>query len=66
MLLHPLKRPRRLRPEDLDVVTVSKQDVEKMLAACENYQELICVATAVYLGARRKALARRSGGATST
>ena len=55
---HPLKRPRRQRPEDLDVVTVSKQDVEKMLAACENYQELICVATAVYLGARRKALAQ--------
>jgi integrase len=54
----PLERPRRKRPEDLDVISVSKADVERMLAACENYQELICVASAVYLGARRKALAR--------
>jgi hypothetical protein len=30
----PLKRPRRKRPEDLDVVTVSGEDVLAMLAAC--------------------------------
>jgi integrase len=57
-----LKRPRRLAPEDLEVVTVSTEDVARMLDACEDWQEFICLATAVYLGARRRALAnvRRS------
>jgi integrase len=57
-----LKRPRRLAPEDLAVVTVTEDDVLRMLDACEDWQEFICLATAVYLGARRRALAnaRRS------
>ena len=54
----PLKRPRKLRPEDLDVVTVSTEDVRRMLGACESWQEFLCLATAIYLGARRAALAR--------
>lgn len=54
----PLKRPRRKRPEDLDVVTVSAEDVNKMINACEDWQEFLCVTTAAYLGARRAALAR--------
>ena len=54
----PIRRPRKPRPEDLDVITVSTQDVREMLDACESWQEFLCLATAIYLGARRGALAR--------
>ena len=53
-----IERPRKPRPEDLDVVTVSAEDVRRMLDACESWQEFLCLATAIYLGARRGALAR--------
>jgi len=53
-----IERPRKPRPEDLDVVTVSMDDVRRMLDACETWQEFLCLATAIYLGARRGALAR--------
>ena len=33
---YPLKRPRKLPPEDLDVVTVSREDVQRMLEVCED------------------------------
>ena len=52
-----LKRPRRLRAEELDVVTVEPEDVRLMLDSCETWQEFLCLATAIYLGARRRALA---------
>jgi integrase len=52
-----LRRPRRPRAEDLDVVTVGAEDVLRMLQACETWQEYLCVATPLYLGARRRALA---------
>jgi site-specific recombinase XerD len=42
---HSLRRPRRKRAEDLDVVTVSAEDVHKMISACEDWQELLCVTT---------------------
>ena len=42
---------------DLHVVTVSGADVGRMLEVCEDWQELLCVSTAAYLGARRNALA---------
>jgi integrase len=54
----PLKRPRRKRPEDLDVVTVSAEDVQKMIFACEDWQEFVCLTTCAYVGGRRAALAR--------
>jgi integrase len=54
----PLKRPRRKRPEDLEVVSVGAEDVLKMIAACEDWQELLCVTTAAYVGGCRAALAR--------
>jgi integrase len=54
----PIRRPRKPRPEDLDVVTVSTDDVGRMLEACESWQECLCLTTAIYLGARRGALAR--------
>lgn len=53
-----IRRPRRMRPEDVEVVSVSSQDVAKILDACEDWQEMLCVATAIYLGWRRSALAR--------
>lgn len=57
-----LKRPRRHKAEDLAVVTVSSEDVARMIGACRNFQELICLGAAGYLGRRRTALAnaRRS------
>jgi site-specific recombinase XerD len=54
----PLQRPKRKRPEDLDVVTVGADDVRRMLDACEDWQEFICLTTAAYIGNRRSALAR--------
>jgi integrase len=55
---YPLRRPPRLRPEDIDVVTVSSADVRRMLESCETWQEYLCLTTAIYLGSRRAALAR--------
>ena len=46
-----LKRPRRPRPEELDVVTVTADDVRRMLDSCETWQEYLCLSTAIYLGA---------------
>lgn len=44
-------RPRKPRPEDLDVVTVTPADVEKMLSGTRGWQELLCLSVLVYLGA---------------
>jgi integrase/recombinase XerD len=46
-------RPRRPRPEDVDVVTVTPAEVEKMLLACEGWQEFLCLSVLAYTGARR-------------
>jgi integrase len=54
---YPLRRPPRRRPEDLDVTTVSASDVVRMLSSCLDWQEFLCVTTAIYVGARRAALA---------
>ena len=53
-----LKRPRRQRPEDLDVVTISTEDAQRLLSACEDWQEILCIGSALYLGWRRAALNR--------
>jgi len=59
-----LERPRRPRPEDLDVVTTSGDDVERLIAACvvpsrrEEWDELLCIGTLTYLGWRRNAAAQ--------
>jgi integrase len=49
--------PRRSRPEDLDVVTVSPLDVPLILQAAETWPERVCVSILAYLGPRRRALA---------
>jgi integrase len=52
-----IKRPRRPRPEDVEVVSVTPHDVERMFSAIEDFQELLCLAVACYLGPRRAAIA---------
>ncbi len=48
-----IKRPRRLRPEYVAVVTVTRAEVEKMLAATEGWQEFLCLSVLAYTGVRR-------------
>jgi integrase len=50
-----LPRTRRQRPADLDVVTVSTDDVRRMLFAAEGWTERICIGVLVYTGCRRRA-----------
>jgi integrase/recombinase XerD len=51
-------RPRRKRPEDLDVVTVTDSDVQRLIAACDTWQEFLCISILVYLGVRRRAASK--------
>jgi len=51
-------RPRRQRPDDVDVVIVTPGDVERMLLASEGWQELLCLAVLAYLGPRRDSASR--------
>ncbi len=53
-----IRRPPKKRAEDLDVVSVTKEDVERLFAACEDWQELLCLSLLAYLGPRRRAAAR--------
>jgi integrase len=53
-----MDRPRRPRAEDIDVVSVSSEDVMRMFGVTRDVQEFVCLATAVYLGARRHALSQ--------
>lgn len=50
-----IKPPRRPRPEDLDVTTVSGADVRRLFDACSTWTEFLCLSTLAYLGPRRKA-----------
>jgi integrase len=53
-----IPRPRRPRPDDVDVVIVTPGDVERMLRASEDWQELLCMAVLSYLGPRRDSASR--------
>jgi integrase len=53
-----IPRPRRPRPEDVDVVIVTSADVEKMLAATEDWQEFLCLSILAYVGVRRDSASR--------
>jgi integrase len=53
-----IPRPRRPRPEDLDVVIVTPRDVQRMLAATDGWQEFLCVSILAYLGPRRDSASR--------
>lgn len=51
-------RPRGVPSDQLDVVTVSEEEVGRMLAAAEPWTELLCLTILIYLGPRRGAAAR--------
>ena len=53
-----IARPRRLRPEDLDVVQNTRAEVERMLRGAEDWQEFLCISVLAYLGPRRNAASR--------
>ncbi len=55
--MEKVRRPPRRRPEDLDVVTVSGPEVERMLAAATEWDEYLCLSLIGYLGPRRRAVA---------
>jgi integrase len=52
-----IEAPKRLRPDELDVTTVTGADVRKLFDACTGWDELVCLSTLAYLGPRRKAAA---------
>lgn len=52
-----LPRTRRKRAEDLDVLTVSTDDVRLMLRAASGWAERLCLGVLVYTGCRRHAAA---------
>jgi integrase len=56
--LDHIPRPRRMNPEDLDVVTTSTADVRKMLAVCQTWTEKLAVGIPAYMGPRRHAIAQ--------
>jgi integrase/recombinase XerD len=56
--MEKVRRPKLNRAEDLDVVTVTDTDVERLIAACADWQEFLCIAVVVYLGVRRRAASR--------
>ena len=51
----PLHRTRRLPSEDLDVTTVSTDEVRRMLFLAQGWPERICLGVLVYTGCRRHA-----------
>lgn len=53
-----IRRPKRPRAEDVDVITISTADVRRMIQACRSWREHICVNLLVYLGPRRGAAAQ--------
>ena len=53
-----IPRPRRPRPDDVDVVIVTPADVERMLFAAEDWQEFLCMSVLAYLGPRRDSASR--------
>ncbi len=53
-----IKRPRRPRPGEAEVVIVTRTDVEKMFSATKNWQQFLCLSVLAYVGARRNAASR--------
>jgi integrase len=52
-----IRRPPLRRPEELDVTTISSEDVERLYAAAKEWDEILCLAVLTYLGPRRSAAA---------
>lgn len=56
--LERLERPRRIAPADLDVVSVSKEDVQRLMMYASSWTEKLTIGVLVYAGPRRKAAAQ--------
>jgi len=52
-----IRLPKRLNPEDLDVVHVEEDDVARLFAACQELDEFLTIAILAYTGVRRTAAA---------
>ena len=57
--LDHVPRPRRIAPEDLDVVTIETADVPLLFQACETVSEQLCIGMLAYMGPRRSAASSR-------
>lgn len=55
--LERIERPRRLPAENLDVTTVSADDVRALLAAATGWPERLAIGILIYMGPRRRAAA---------
>jgi integrase len=53
-----LKRPRKPAADELDVVTISADDVRRLLNAVETWHEALCLGVLAYMGPRRNATSR--------
>jgi integrase len=53
-----IRRPRRPKPGEADVVIVTAANVEAIFAAADTWQEFLCVSVLAYTGARRNAASR--------
>jgi integrase len=53
-----IKRPRRPKPGEAEVVIVTVGDVERIFGAAATWQEFLCVSVLAYTGARRNAASR--------
>jgi integrase len=57
----PMERmlpPKRQNPDDVDVTTVSTDQVRDMLDACQGWTERLTLAVLAYMGPRRRAVSR--------
>jgi integrase len=57
--LEYVDRPRRVKPEDLDVVTIQTSDVPVLFQAAEGWTELLAIGMLAYMGPRRRAASSR-------
>ncbi len=58
---NPMERldpPRRIPSQDLDVTTVSSEDVQRLMFTASSWPERLAIGILVYLGPRRRAVAR--------
>jgi site-specific recombinase XerD len=53
-----IRRPRRPKPGETEVVILTPANVEAIFAAADTWQEFLCVAVLAYTGARRNAASR--------
>lgn len=53
--MRDVDQPKRTKAEDLDVTSITAEDLDKMFRACRTWQEKICLAILAFSGVRRGA-----------